>query len=105
MNTIRSMNFAAHGAIGEQLTNRQIDAYALLGRYGRKKQKEYFTMVSNGTLRTFDARIRKGEFGHKARMALQARKTRKVKRKKSEAELTADVLAALGLEDLLPEQC
>lgn len=98
---IRSMDYTAHGAITGPLTDRKIDEYALKGSYGRSKQLEYFDRVRSGKLKSFDARIKRGEFGSEAAIALKGRKHRKKKVQPTEAELTAQVLADLGLEHLL----
>lgn len=85
--------------IESQLTDRQIDRYSLLGTYGRDRQEKYLDMVRDGSLRTFDALIRKGQFGDEAKVALKARPKRKTfKPTHTEDELTAMLLAKLGLD-------
>lgn len=97
--SIRSFNYASHGIIESQLTDRQIDAYALHGTYGRERQELYLSKVRDGSLKTFDALIRKGKFGDEAKSALNARPKRKTfKPTHTTEELTAMLLADLGLD-------
>lgn len=107
--SVKSVNFAAHGAIGEVLTDKQIDEYTLHGRYGRDRQLKMLDDVRHRRCTRFDARIRKGEFGQEAMRAMKERRRRRsdgslgatIKYKQSAeglSELQIKILCELGLE-------
>ena len=96
---IKSVNFAAHGAIGETLTDRQIEEYMLRGRYGQDKCQEILDDIRHGRIRRFDSRIKAGEFGDRARAALKERRRRTPKGgygKKIPVMLSEEQIAALA---------
>lgn len=75
--SIKSVNFAAHGAIGATLTDKQIEEYMLRGAYGRERQQEILDDIRHGRTKRFDAAIRKGHYGSLAQQALSERRRKK----------------------------
>lgn len=84
---------------GKPLTNQRIDHYALKGFYGEARRQEWLKGVRKGTIRSLDARIRKGEYGDEARQALKARKKPKKRQRKERVEgpTAEELLAMMGL--------
>lgn len=59
-----------------RLTNRRIDHYALLGRYGTKEQSRVLSGIRSGSIRHLDAAIREHRYDACANTALKERKVR-----------------------------
>lgn len=98
----KSFDYAAHGAVTKQLTDRKIGEYMLRGAYGPDKQQQILAEIQSGTCKTFDARIRKGEFTHLAKRALNARVTRpRRKKEKKNNPSISSLIESLGLSDLV----
>ena len=74
--SIRSFDPTAHASIRGRLTNRQIDRYAVQGRYGRRLQEDYLAAIRSGSFRGLDAEIRKGKVSEVAYQALASRPTK-----------------------------
>lgn len=98
---LKSPDIQAHGAIGGRLTDKQIDAYALQGRYGIAKQKEYCKLVESGKLKYLDYAIKKQKLGMPAYQAWKARKKATRKRKPSVKEAANQALRDLGFGHLI----
>ena len=64
---VKSINFAAHGAVGSQLTDKQIDGYITQGHYGEdmqrrlKEEKEWKRLRALDPLKKRRARKRKAK--------------------------------------------
>ena len=83
---VKSVDFSTHGAITGPLTDRQIDKYAILGKYGEARQQQMLDLIREGKLRSYDALIKKGHLGLLAQKALSARPQRKKRAKKIPAD-------------------
>lgn len=75
------MQFVPREAI---LTDRQIDAYTLSGRYGERKRQDLLRLIEKGKYRGLDARIDAGEFGIEVQQ-IKARRPTKDREKNIEA--------------------
>ena len=85
------------------LTNKQIDVYALQGRYGAERRQEYLKSIRAGSanLRYLHPRIRKGEFGSDAQTALAtAKKRRTFKRKANNARPKAPGCRTINVDQM-----
>jgi hypothetical protein len=77
--SIKSVDFAQHGAIGAVLTDHQITEYLLRGNYGFARQTKAINDLANGAFPRLHKRVRAGEFGLLAQrsLSLYKRTTRK----------------------------
>jgi len=72
--SIKSVNFAQHGAIGATLTDQQIEEYMLRGHYGKARQQEILDDIRHGRTKRLDKAIRAGHYGQPAQAALAERR-------------------------------
>jgi len=103
--SIKSVDFAQHGALGSILTDHQITEYLLRGNYGFAKQTKAINDLARGAFPRLHKRVRAGEFGLMAQrsLSLYKRSTRKAAKSSSTAFLSDKQLEALAAMGLDPE--
>jgi len=73
---LKSMDFSRIAFMKGDLTDRKIDEYSLKGYYDHAQKQRMLDRVRHGECKAFDERIRKGEFGVDAIVALKSRRRR-----------------------------